>query len=193
MKIGLIGCGFVGGAIKKAYETYNIDILVYDPYIGYDIDFELIKSCDVVFILNDEEKFLKNKEWYFMTEVVELKISQPYFFHQKGEYYEQRSQYFKNRDVAFEKENGDELRKNFEDRQEYYKKIKEFVKGTIAENSPIIPVSAQQEINLDKILETLCKIEIPERNIKEKPIFLIARSFDVNKPGTEIENLKGNR
>ena len=27
---------------------------------------------------------------------------------------------------------------------ENYKKIKEFVKGTIAENSPIIPVSAQQ-------------------------------------------------
>jgi UDPglucose 6-dehydrogenase len=50
MKIGLIGCGFVGGAIKRAYETYGIDILVYDPYVGYDIDFELIKSCDVVFI-----------------------------------------------------------------------------------------------------------------------------------------------
>jgi UDPglucose 6-dehydrogenase len=50
IKIGLIGCGFVGGAIKKAYEHYNIDILVYDPYIGYDIDFDLIKSCDVVFI-----------------------------------------------------------------------------------------------------------------------------------------------
>lgn len=50
MKIGLIGCGFVGGAIKKAYEHYSIDILVYDPFIGYDIDFELIKSCDAVFI-----------------------------------------------------------------------------------------------------------------------------------------------
>src|SRR3989339_814400 len=36
---------------------------------------------------------------------------------------------------------------------ENYKIIKEFTKGTIAENSPIIPISAQQEINIDKILE----------------------------------------
>ncbi|MCH8329194.1 MAG: GTP-binding protein [Nanoarchaeota archaeon] len=41
-----------------------------------------------------------------------------------------------------------------------YKAIKEFTKGTIAENAPIIPISAIQEINLDKILNELCKIEI---------------------------------
>lgn len=74
---------------------------------------------------------------------------------------------------------------------ESYKEIKNFVKGTIAENSPIIPVSAQQEINIDKVLEELCKIEIPRRNIEAEPIFIIARSFDINKPGTKIENLKG--
>jgi len=72
-----------------------------------------------------------------------------------------------------------------------YKEIKEFVKGTIAENAPIIPVSAQQGINIEKILEELCKLEIPERDTTSKPIFLIARSFDINKPGTEIKNLKG--
>lgn len=44
-----------------------------------------------------------------------------------------------------------------------YNEIKEFVKGTIAENSPVIPVSAQQSINIDKILEGLCKIKIPEK------------------------------
>jgi translation initiation factor 2 subunit 3 len=74
---------------------------------------------------------------------------------------------------------------------ESYKTIKEFVKGTIAENSPIIPVSAQQEINLDKVLEQLCKIEVPERNTKDKPIFLIARSFDINRPGTLLKDLHG--
>ncbi len=72
-----------------------------------------------------------------------------------------------------------------------YKEIKEFVKSTLAENAPIIPVSAQQGINIDKILEELCKIEIPERKIDEEPIFLIARSFDINKPGTKIDKLKG--
>jgi translation initiation factor 2 subunit 3 len=72
-----------------------------------------------------------------------------------------------------------------------YKEIKEFVKSTLAENAPIIPISAQQGINIDKILEELCKIEIPERKIDEEPIFLIARSFDINKPGTKIDKLNG--
>jgi len=74
---------------------------------------------------------------------------------------------------------------------ENYKTIKEFVKGTLAENAPIIPVSAQQGINIDKILEELCKLEIPKRETDTKPIFLIARSFDINKPGTTIEKRKG--
>ncbi len=72
-----------------------------------------------------------------------------------------------------------------------YKEIKEFVKGTIAENSPIIPISAQQGINIDKILEELCKLELPKREINTEPIFLIARSFDINRPGTTINNLHG--
>jgi translation initiation factor 2 subunit 3 len=72
-----------------------------------------------------------------------------------------------------------------------YKDIKEFVKGTIAENSPIIPISAQQEINLDKLIEELAKIEIPKRDLESDPIFLIARSFDINRPGTLVEKLHG--
>ena len=74
---------------------------------------------------------------------------------------------------------------------ENYKKIKEFLKGTIAENAPIIPISAQQEINIDKILKELCKIKIEDRDVDSNPIFFVARSFDVNKPGTKIENLHG--
>lgn len=74
---------------------------------------------------------------------------------------------------------------------ENYKKIKEFVKGTIAEDSPIIPISAQQGINIDKLLEEICKLEIPKREENSEPIFLIARSFDINKPGTTIDKLNG--
>lgn len=75
---------------------------------------------------------------------------------------------------------------------ENHKKLKEFLKGTIAENAPIIPISAQQGVNLEKILEELTKINIKEKESKdEKPIFLVARSFDINKPGTEIEKLHG--
>jgi len=74
---------------------------------------------------------------------------------------------------------------------ESYKTIKNFVKGTIAENAQIIPVSAQQNINIDKIKEALTNIEIPKRDIESKPLFLIARSFDINKPGTSIEKVHG--
>jgi translation initiation factor 2 subunit 3 len=72
-----------------------------------------------------------------------------------------------------------------------YQDIKQFVKGTIAENSPIIPISAQQEINIDKLIEEIAKIEMPKRDLDSEPIFLIARSFDINRPGTLVEKLHG--
>lgn len=78
-----------------------------------------------------------------------------------------------------------------EQAQESYKAIKEFVKGTIAEHAPIIPVSAQQNINIDKIKEELMKVPIAKRDTTSKPILLIARSFDINKPGTSIEKIHG--
>jgi len=72
-----------------------------------------------------------------------------------------------------------------------YEVIKKFVKGTIAENAPIIPVSAQQNINIEKIKDLLLGIEIPKRDTKSDAEFLIARSFDINKPGTKIDKLHG--
>ncbi|MFA7708098.1 MAG: translation initiation factor IF-2 subunit gamma [Candidatus Pacearchaeota archaeon] len=74
---------------------------------------------------------------------------------------------------------------------ENYKAIKEFIKGTIAENAPIIPVSAQQNINIDKIKDFLLEITAPKRDLDSKPEFLIARSFDINRPGTKIKELHG--
>ena len=72
-----------------------------------------------------------------------------------------------------------------------YKEIKKFVKGTIAESAPIIPVSAQQGVNIDLIFEELSKVEIPKREVDSAPIFLVARSFDINRPGKEIKDLGG--
>ncbi|MBU2616490.1 MAG: translation initiation factor IF-2 subunit gamma [Nanoarchaeota archaeon] len=74
---------------------------------------------------------------------------------------------------------------------ENYKKIKALLKGTPMENAPIIPVSAQQGVNIDKIFEELYKIEIPKRDEKSNPVFLVARSFDINKPGKKIPELNG--
>ena len=72
-----------------------------------------------------------------------------------------------------------------------YQEIKSFVKGTVAENSPIIPVSAQHKININQIFKTIAEIKMPERDIQSKPVFVIARSFDINKPGTQASKLHG--
>jgi translation initiation factor 2 subunit 3 len=73
-----------------------------------------------------------------------------------------------------------------------YEEIKNFVKGTVAENAPIIPVSAQHEINIDVLLNAIEEIiPTPERDETKPPLMYIIRSFDVNKPGTPIEDLDG--
>jgi translation initiation factor 2 subunit 3 len=74
---------------------------------------------------------------------------------------------------------------------ENYKTIKDFVKGTIAENSPVIPISAQQNVNIDKLLEMLTELPVPVRDETKNPVFLIARSFDINRPGTKIKDIHG--
>ncbi|RLG13383.1 MAG: translation initiation factor IF-2 subunit gamma [Candidatus Nanohalarchaeota archaeon] len=76
-----------------------------------------------------------------------------------------------------------------------YHQIKAFLSGSIYKNVPIIPVSAQYKLNIDalleKIYETFLK-DIQKKTEKGKdPVFLVARSFDVNKPGTKISDLKG--
>ena len=75
---------------------------------------------------------------------------------------------------------------------ENYKQIKEFVKGSVAENSPIIPVSAKQKINLEFLLKEIQeRIKTPYHDETKPARMYVVRSFDINKPGTEIENLKG--
>ena len=73
-----------------------------------------------------------------------------------------------------------------------YQEIKNFTKGTIAETSPIIPVSAQHNVNIDALLEAIVNfIPTPKRDPTKSPLMFIARSFDINKPGQEVENLVG--
>jgi translation initiation factor 2 subunit 3 len=76
--------------------------------------------------------------------------------------------------------------------RESYEEIKRFVKGTIAESAPIIPVSAQHEVNVDVLLNAIEEIiPTPERDETKSPLMYIIRSFDVNKPGTSIQALEG--
>lgn len=75
---------------------------------------------------------------------------------------------------------------------ESYKEIKAFVKGTVAENAPIIPISAQRMINIDVLLTAMQTIiPTPHRDPNLSPLMYTIRSFDINKPGTTIEGLEG--
>ncbi len=75
---------------------------------------------------------------------------------------------------------------------ENMKQIKAFMKGTIAENAPIIPISANYNSNLSALIEAIQKtIKTPKRNEKAQPLMYVARSFDINKPGAEIAKLSG--
>ncbi len=76
--------------------------------------------------------------------------------------------------------------------KESYEEIKHFVQGTVAENAPIIPISAQHSINIDVLIEAIeTNIPTPDRDETLDPRMFIARSFDVNKPGTTPEKLVG--
>ena len=79
-----------------------------------------------------------------------------------------------------------------EEAQRNYKEIKKFIKGTIAENAPIVPISAMHKANLDVLIYEIEK-NIPTPNLDtESPLeMLVARSFDINRPGTDPEKLQG--
>jgi translation initiation factor 2 subunit 3 len=70
--------------------------------------------------------------------------------------------------------------------------IEKFVTGTVAEEAPIIPISAQQRLNIDALIEAMQEvIPTPKRDPKANPLMYVVRSFDVNRPGAEIEALAG--
>ena len=76
--------------------------------------------------------------------------------------------------------------------RENYQEILDFVKGTSAEGAPIIPVSAHHDANIDVLIEAIEKhIPTPEFDPSKPPRLYIARSFDVNKPGTRPKDLMG--
>ncbi|RME31671.1 translation initiation factor IF-2 subunit gamma [Candidatus Woesearchaeota archaeon] len=76
--------------------------------------------------------------------------------------------------------------------QRNYEQIKEFLKDTKFKDAPIVPISAQRGVNIDALIEVmLATFTVPERDPKADPLMVVARSFDVNKPGATPEQLKG--
>jgi translation initiation factor 2 subunit 3 len=73
-----------------------------------------------------------------------------------------------------------------------YQDITKFVKGTDAAKAPIIPISAQSGLNIDALIGSIeDTIKTPERDESKDTVMHVLRSFDVNKPGTKLKNIKG--
>jgi translation initiation factor 2 subunit 3 len=75
---------------------------------------------------------------------------------------------------------------------ENYQQIKKFLKGSTAENAPIVPISANYNANIDRLVEAIeTTITTPKRDKSLPARMYVARSFDVNKPGSDVLSLRG--
>ena len=73
-----------------------------------------------------------------------------------------------------------------------YNQIKEFLKGTSYEKAPIVPISAQHRVGMNYLIEAIEEnVPTPKRDSSKEPIMLVARSFDINKPGLHPSKLVG--
>jgi translation initiation factor 2 subunit 3 len=73
-----------------------------------------------------------------------------------------------------------------------YNEIRDFLSTTSAADAPIVPVSAIHKANIDLLIQTIEeRIPTPKRDLTKPPRMHVARSFDVNRPGTRPEDLVG--
>jgi len=79
-----------------------------------------------------------------------------------------------------------------EEALENYKEIRQFLSNTEFKDVPIIPISARANANIDMLLKAIQEyIPTPARDTKKDSVMLVARSFDINKPGSKSEKLVG--
>ena len=74
---------------------------------------------------------------------------------------------------------------------EHYNQIKEFIKGSVIEDAPIVPVMTNRNINIDVLLSMIVNMKKPDIDLNADPLMYIARSFDINRPGATVGEMKG--
>ena len=75
---------------------------------------------------------------------------------------------------------------------ENHRQIMEFLKGSPIASAPVVPVSANHRVNIDALIEVVQQtIPTPGRDPKKPPLMYVARSFDINRPGTRPADLQG--
>jgi len=78
------------------------------------------------------------------------------------------------------------------DKHQAKKQQEEMYKSICKEhNWPVVPISAQLKMNIDAVIDYICRIPIPLRDFSCAPEMIVIRSFDVNKPGHESDKIMG--
>ncbi|MHA1713423.1 MAG: translation initiation factor IF-2 subunit gamma [Candidatus Ranarchaeia archaeon] len=73
-----------------------------------------------------------------------------------------------------------------------YQQIRKFLAPTAAAKVPVIPISAIAKANIDLLIKTIeDRIPTPKHDLERPGRMYIARSFEVNLPGTRPEDLRG--
>jgi len=77
---------------------------------------------------------------------------------------------------------------------QHYEMLQQELAQTVAEGAPIVPISAQSGVGLEHVQKYIYRmVENTLANMREfkHNVFAIIRSFDINKPYTEINEIKG--
>jgi len=76
--------------------------------------------------------------------------------------------------------------------EQNYREIVEFLKASPIAEAPVVPVSANHRVNIDALIATIEQtIPTPVRDAAKPPLMYVARSFDINRPGTRPGDLEG--
>ncbi|MCL4398430.1 MAG: translation initiation factor IF-2 subunit gamma [Candidatus Parvarchaeota archaeon] len=75
--------------------------------------------------------------------------------------------------------------------KESYNEIKGFMSKNGYPDANIIPVFAAQNVNLTQLIQEIGKFDIPDSSNEERAEMVVVRSFDINRPGADISELKG--
>ncbi|HIH09152.1 MAG TPA: translation initiation factor IF-2 subunit gamma [Candidatus Diapherotrites archaeon] len=76
--------------------------------------------------------------------------------------------------------------------KESYAEIRAFLKQYGYEDAPIIPIAANLNVNIDLLIEAIEQhIPTPKHDTSKEFRMFVVRSFDVNKPGTKPEDIRG--
>jgi translation initiation factor 2 subunit 3 len=79
-----------------------------------------------------------------------------------------------------------------EEAEKNYHQIVDFLKDSPISSAPVVPISANHRVNIDALIGAIQEtIPTPVRDPKKPPLMYVARSFDINRPGTRPADLRG--